>query len=293
MKLPNQIYNLATLLLYFIGKLTKSARYKRTQLLLQRLSEADCDIEEAERLQFSQFLNRHLVKVFNYPFVAQYDTMFPKVFFDSKNGLKYVITPENYRLYFSRNMSSTRISKVYKSLLTEQDPQSPHCYTFSGEPEQNSVLADIGAAEGNFSLKYIERFSKVYLFECNEDWIEALEATFAAWKDKVVIIKALVADNDAGDFISLDKYFSDKQKPTLLKMDVEGYEQQVLTGASNLINEYHPNLLVCTYHKKGDDAKFSELLQNKQYSVNFAKGYMAFQNDFRKGLIFAQYKTML
>lgn len=47
------------------------------------------------------------------------------------------------------------------------------------------MIADIGSAEGNFSLSNIENVKKVYLFESDKEWIEALEATFRPWRDKV------------------------------------------------------------------------------------------------------------
>jgi hypothetical protein len=60
------------------------------------------------------------------------------------------------------------------------------------------------------------------LFEANTGWIEALNATFAAYQEKIVIVNKFVSNE--GDCVSLDTYFQQQEKPTLLKMDVEGYE---------------------------------------------------------------------
>ena len=43
-----------------------------------------------------------------------------------------------------------------------------------------------------------------------------------------------------------------KVKPTMLKMDVEGFEIATLNGAKNLIMEHKPDLAVCVYHKVSD-----------------------------------------
>ena len=46
---------------------------------------------------------------------------------------------------------------------------------------------DAGCAEGYTSLEVVEEVDHLYLFECDEAWIEALEATFALWREKVTI----------------------------------------------------------------------------------------------------------
>ncbi len=57
------------------------------------------------------------------------------------------------RLYFKKRWSENRIKRAYSDLMKEQDPESPHRYlTESFTIGENDVLADIGAAEANFSL---------------------------------------------------------------------------------------------------------------------------------------------
>ena len=78
----------------------------------------------------------------------------------------------------------------------EQDHRSPHRYFDHIEEFKDKVLLDVGAAEGILSLMAIEQVKHVYLFECSEDWIDALNKTFEPWKDKVTIIKKFVSDKD-------------------------------------------------------------------------------------------------
>lgn len=272
-----------------IAHLRNSERYRKSLALKHKLDEADCPLNDSEKKYFRQFLNTRLCKCpLNYQFAYKYDWAFTKVYSDKENGLKYVITPEKHRLYFKRNMTTAQIRKMYKFLCAEQDLQSPHCYTFCCEPKENTVLADIGTAEGNFALKFIERFSKVYLFECDPEWLEALQATFSPWTDKIEIVKAYVSDINDADHVSLDHFFTGKEIPTLLKMDVEGYEERVLLGANKLINSnMKMELLVCTYHCKNDDKKLSTILMDNNYDIEFSSGWMIFEDDFRKGLLHA------
>jgi precorrin-6B methylase 2 len=285
--MKNKLFNIICFVSLQIARLQNSERYKKSIALKRKLDEQDCSLNDSEKKYFRQFLNTHLCKVFNYSFAYKYDLAFPKIYSDKENGLKYVITSEKHRLYFKRNMTTAQIRKMYNALCAEQDLQSPHCYIFCCEPKENTVLADIGTAEGNFALKFIERFGKVYLFECDVEWLEALQATFNPWVDKVEIIKTYVSDINDADNVSLDHYFTNKEMPTLLKMDVEGYEEKVLTGANKLINNAKPELLVCTYHCKNDDKKLSTILINHNYDVEFSNGWMIFENDFRKGILHA------
>ena len=139
----------------------------------------------------------------------------------------------------------------------------------------------MGAAEGNLALSVIEKVKRVYLFETDMEWIEALEATFAPWKEKVVIVNKFVSDKNEGNFISLDAFFRDKEKFTFLKVDAEGAEGDILNGSENLLTS-SPGLKIalCCYHKPTDDKIFSEYLSKRGYAVSFAKGYMIFKENF-------------
>ncbi len=280
----------------------KTPRYLLTRRVIAFLEKptALIPLSEIECNQMLRFLRNHLIEVFNYPFVARYLYRRVKVRLDKETGLHYVLTAEYRRLYFKRGMSACAIRSLYNSLCLEQDGASPHHYNFAGLSfsPTTTVVADIGAAEGIFSLKFIENIKKAYLFETNQDWIEALEATFRPWNEKIEIINKYVSNKDEQVCVSLDTFFRDRESPTLLKIDVEGAEDKVIQGAERLLASDVHDALVCTYHRSGDELKLTQQLRAKGYDTIPSPGYMLFfwekpdysmvaPFDFRKGLIYA------
>lgn len=70
---------------------------------------------------------------------------------------------------------------------------------------------------------------------------------------------------------SLDEYFADKSdKPTFIKMDIEGSELRALEGAKNIIRENKPRLAICIYHKPEDILTLPGYLLELDGSYRFA-----------------------
>jgi hypothetical protein len=224
-----------------------------------------------------------------YPFKKSinYKKLSAKVFHDEKNNLPYIIH-NGKKLYFlpSTITPDVCVEHQYKSLLIEQDFNSPHRYVDSYEELRGKTLLDIGAAEGIFALDAIEYVKKVYLFECEDKWEAPLRATFEPWKDKVEIIKKYVGNSNEGDFTTIDTFMKDKDKNDIhIKMDIEGYELDALEGAKNLLtNGKSISLSVCTYHKENDDKDISSFFELLGYSHYLTHGVMFFQNQFRKAI---------
>lgn len=176
-------------------------------------------------------LKKEELRIFPYPFHENYSPENIEVFYDDVNEMRYVLQ-DGKRLYFKKRWKEKRIKQSYCDLMREQDPNSPHRYlTGTIKAERNDVVADIGAADGNFSLAVIEEIKKVYIFEHDREWIEALKATFAPWKEKVEIIDKYVANHNDGSHIKLDSFLENKEPVTFLKIDVEGAESNVLKSA--------------------------------------------------------------
>jgi predicted RNA methylase len=269
--------------------LKRSLRKKITDHFASR-SESDLNGDQKEVLGY---LEENEVRIFPYAFHDNYSPASVEVFYDSERGMRYVML-EGKRLYFKRRWSVKRIKKAWSDLLREQDINSPHRYlTESFKAGESDVIADIGAAEGNFSLSVIENVKKVYLFEYDPEWIEALRATFANWADKVEIIGKFVSDVNDNSHVRFDTFFENKGDINFLKIDVDGAESVVLKSCEKVLGGSGSlKIALCTYHKNNDEDDFTHLLERNGFTVEPSKGYMINYYDkkikapyLRRGLI--------
>lgn len=181
--------------------------------------------DEKEINQALDYIKNNGIHVFPYPFIDKYNAGNIILEKDVANGLYYIIR-NNKKLYFRSNITYKTARNIYNCLLVEQDPDSPHRYlTENFDITENDILVDIGCAEAFLALDVIDKVKKIYLFEYEDAWIEALQHTFAPWKDKVEIIKKYVSDHTDNNCITIDDFFHNREeKPTFIKIDVEGAE---------------------------------------------------------------------
>jgi hypothetical protein len=248
-----------------------------------------------EEINFAvDYLSSHSLTSFFGTFQEQYRAEEVRVYRDPSNGLPYVMVNDK-RLYFKRSYNKHTVQLVFNGLRIEQDPNSPHCYTDKNfDVEKDDILADIGCAEGFFSLLNIEEVKKVYLFEQDRCWVEALQATFAPCKEKTILIPQFVSDKTTDTEIRPDDYFHGKKdKPTFYKIDVEGAETRVLNGMKSILKQPPLKIALCTYHHAEDFESFCRLLKENDFTYRPSSGLMIYQNEidnmqppyFRKGLI--------
>jgi hypothetical protein len=205
---------------------------------------------------------------------------------DADKGVRYVMH-NGRRLYFPNDLLPDRIAKLYRTLLIEQDPRSPHRYTDSVSEYRGKTLLDAGAAEGMVTLDAIEEVERAWLFECDPRWIEALRATFEPWKEKVGIVQKYVGGIDNDDMVTLDEFMKDKPKENLfLKMDIEGAERVALAGAEKLFAQAENfDFAVCTYHKPDDYRVVPAILDRYGCSHAPREGYLYYKHRLRVCLI--------
>jgi FkbM family methyltransferase len=133
-------------------------------------------------------------------------------------------------------------------------------------PRDDEVFVDCGAYDGDTVCSFMEhigwRFKKIYAFEPDPvnfqklalaDNIVAKQAAVGR-TNGVVAFSAEASESSAAgkgesqvERVTLDSYLAGEH-PTLIKMDIEGFEPEALAGAKEIIARHSPVLAICVYH---------------------------------------------
>lgn len=259
----------------------------KARLLKGKIIKCHESSSDPEINQVVDFLKKNTITVFPYSFTEEYKISDYPVELDEINKLFYYIpdpSDKGKKIYLRRGYKSKfRASRYMKNLYMEQDVRSPHRYTDdSFDVDENSILIDIGGAEGIFSFHNIERIKHAYIFECDPRWIEALKVTFKDNLDKITIIDKFVTNYCDETHITIDKFIEDYNigdDPIFIKADAEGDELNIVEGAAKLISRHNNiKLALCTYHLHDHEQKLRDRFNG--WNVSTTSGYMIYYYDF-------------
>lgn len=139
----------------------------------------------------------------------------------------------------------------------------------------NEMFIDCGGFDGDTSVRFVKqcggKYRGIVIFEpeqCKEEAIaknmrndpyELYQA--GVWSKNAKLSfdargtsSSHISEQGNGCVIetaALDETVYDK-KPTFIKMDIEGAEQEALKGCKRIIQDYKPKLAICIYHKPED-----------------------------------------
>jgi hypothetical protein len=282
---------LKTPLLRVLQKMEDSYRDDLRKKIISYYESGASEVTE-EQKEVVQYLKKNKLAVFPYNFYNEALKTDVQVYRDS-DGLPYTFH-NGKKLYFKRSWTDAYVKSYYISLLSEQHDLSPHRYLSTDfNVNEGDIVADVGCAEANFSLEVIEKAHVIYLFEVEEEWLEALNKTFAPWKEKVHIINKFVSNQNNDQFITLDEAIP-RGKLDFIKIDAEGAENDILNGSEKVIaTSDNLKIAVCTYHKQGDEDEFTRFFKERKFKTSTPHGYMIFIFDkvtmaapyLRRGLI--------
>lgn len=161
---------------------------------------------------------------------------------------------------------------------------------------ENETFVDIGSYIGDTTIDFInsyQNYNKIYCYEMTDDIFDTLlkntskypnvECKKKAISDKSEILKFNFSNIDASankieengntliEAVSLDDDI--KEKVTLIKMDIEGYEQKAIIGAKRHIKEEHPKLLISVYHNHEDLWKIPKMIEEISPGYKFYLRY--------------------
>lgn len=164
--------------------------------------------------------------------------------------------------------------------------------------KEGEVFIDCGGFDGDTSEEFIKNcadYKKIYFFEPSSKNIEDAKKRLAN-KQNIEFIKKGVSDieetlnfsselgsaciiaddgNIKIEVVKIDDYV--KEKYTLLKMDLEGWEMKALKGAENSIKKYLPKIAIAVYHSAKD---FYEIFN---YVKSFNPNYKVYIRHYTQG----------
>lgn len=142
------------------------------------------------------------------------------------------------------------------------------------------TVVDGGAFVGDTLESFLHAsggdFSAYHAFEPDEASFGRLAQLASADPSRITVVRAglgsrrgsarllgtgkadsrLLSADEPGDeetpVVSLDEYFDGLRLPSLIKMDVEGWEEQALMGAKRVLAEARPKVAVSVYHSPHD-----------------------------------------
>jgi hypothetical protein len=267
--------------------LKKILHYKRNFGLLAKsfLAYRFGFFKETEPFNTFKFIGQHGLRSCPSDFSLKYDSYTPEVF----RGEFPFVLHQGKKLYFPASFTEAAVKKLYKSLVIEQDPESAHRYSLDPSDFQDSVMFDIGAAEGILTLENIETIKFAYLVECEAEFVEALKRTFEPYQSKIKIVFKYIDQHDSDSTISLDTLGKDLQnEKVFLKMDIEGYEKKALLGGKNFLKNNNCIAAVCTYHHPEHPREIKEILEESGYKTKPTQGYIYWGLRLSKALIKAK-----
>lgn len=150
---------------------------------------------------------------------------------------------------------------------------------------EDETFVDVGAYIGDTTIDFINsygtNYKKIYCYEMTDDIFsylikntskyENIECRKKAVSDKSEILKMSFNEasssanninkdgNTLVEAISLDEDI--KEPITMIKMDIEGYEQKAIEGCRKHIIENHPKLLISVYHNHEDLWKIPKMIE--------------------------------
>lgn len=253
------------------------------EVLIQKILKNYKNSVEEDILEILEVIKeRKFVSAYNQRFISKYimsDKEIENVYYDNNVDMCYVII-NGKKMYYPRSHSKEYIATEINFVNLEQDEKSPHRYLDEKfNVKEGDVVIDAGVAEGNFALEIVEKAKKIYLVECEHEWVEALEKTFEPWKEKVVIIEKMLGEIDDDTHISIDS-FVQEDEINFIKMDVEGAEIESLKGASKILkNSRDIKCAICAYHRKNAERDIRRILEEYGFYTKVTKGYIFFKED--------------
>lgn len=234
-----------------------------------------------------------------------------------------VVTVGGLSVFWPMHFPTEPILSGYNAIFNNEADNYFRFYT----PKKTDIVFDLGACEGIFSLLLRDKVEKVYTFEPFPGLCHALACTLEddiktgraeicnyAVGDKIGEVDFFLDDDLDGSsmqesrlegketkkisvpMITLDDFIIERgiQRVSMIKMDVEGAEFDVLQGARGILSKMKPDLLVSSYHYPHDYERLSQFLVDLGYKIKTSPLVMTTQGGqsrpwYRYALVYATF----
>ena len=161
----------------------------------------------------------------------------------------------------------------------------------------NEVFVDLGAYTGDSTISFLrnygDSYQKIYAYEITPDTYQLLVSNLKDYPNIVCYLKGVgdtsdsisvvnsrvdasantvfISDDGTIPLVTLDEDIG--ERITMIKADIEGFEQQAIKGAVNHIKNDHPKLLISVYHKNEDLWKIPKMIKEIDPTYQFYLRY--------------------
>ena len=161
----------------------------------------------------------------------------------------------------------------------------------------NEVFVDLGAYTGDSTISFLrnygDSYQKIYAYEITPETYQVLVSNLSDYPNVVCYLKGvgdtkgsfsvvnssadasantvLISDEGIIPMVTLDEDIG--EAITIIKADIEGFEQEALKGAINHIKNDHPKLLIYVYHKNEDLWKIPKMIKEMDPTYKFYLRY--------------------
>lgn len=159
------------------------------------------------------------------------------------------------------------------------------------------VFVDLGAYTGDSTISFLrnygDSYKKIYAYEITPETYQILVSNLKDYPNVVCYLKGVgdtrsslsvvnssadasantvfVSANGTIPMVTLDEDIG--ETITIIKADIEGFEQEALLGAINHIKNDHPKLLISVYHKNEDLWKIPKMIKEIDLTYKFYLRY--------------------
>ena len=166
------------------------------------------------------------------------------------------------------------------------------------KPDENEVIVDLGAYIGDTIHSYIKNYGsdcykKIYCYEITPSTFDLLQENLKDYPnvecrmkgigDKTENLKLMdhktsasantLSNDENGNVVMTTLDADIKEKITLIKADIEGFEQKALMGSKRHIEKDRPKLLFSVYHNNEDLWKIAKMIYEIEQSYSFYLRY--------------------